>query len=132
MAIERKHRVPPVLLERARLMRHGAAPAEQKLWWCLRARRLDGLKFKRQHPVGPFVADFYCAEHRLVLEADGASHVDRTEYDEARTRWLNDHGYRVVRYENGDVHEHLDAVLEDILLQVEALPPLPPWGRGRG
>jgi very-short-patch-repair endonuclease len=100
-----------VLLERARSMRHEAAPAEQKLWRCLRARQLDGLKFKRQHPVGPFVADFYCAEQRLVLEADGASHAERERYDGSRTRWLNDHGYRVVRYDNADVHDHLDAVL---------------------
>lgn len=100
-------------------MRAEPAPAEQKLWRCLRDRQLGGFKFKRQHRIGPFIADFYCAEHRLVLESDGSSHVERGEYDQRRTQWMNANGYRVVRYANTDVHDHLDSVLEDILREIE-------------
>ena len=121
MDAEHRHRVPRILLERARSMRHEPAPAEQKLWRCLRNRQLNGLKFKRQHPIGPFIADFYCAERRLVLESDGDSHCDRVTYDAERTAWLEAQGCRVVRYLNTDVHECLDVVLEDILREVERL-----------
>ena len=134
---ESKHRIPPVLLERTREMRHDPVPAEQKLWSCLRNRRLKGLKFKRQHPVGPFIADFFCAEHQLVIELDGESHAGRERYDEGRTRWLNGQGYRVVRFLNDDVHKHLVAVLRTIVREVEDPGPAqdspsPPWGRGPG
>jgi very-short-patch-repair endonuclease len=101
-------------------MRHEAAPAEQKLWRCLRDRQLGGFKFKRQHRIGPFIADFYCAEYKLVLESDGSSHLDRAAYDLRRTAWMTEQGYRVVRYANTDIHDHLESVLEDILREIES------------
>ena len=81
----RPHRVAPELLDRARAMRHEAAPAEQKMWRCLRDRQLNGFKFRRQVGFGNYVADFYCAECKLVVELDGDSHSERREYDEKRT-----------------------------------------------
>ena len=116
----RPHRVAPELLRRAREMRHEPAPAEQKLWWCLRNRRLNGFKFRRQYPLRGYVADYYCAESRLIVELDGESHEGREQYDERRTNTLIDEGLRVIRFVNTDVFEHLDAVLEAILAECEA------------
>ena len=115
----RPSRVDPNLLALARPMRHVSAPAEQVLWRCLRNRRLNGFKFRRQVPAGRYVADFYCAECRLVVEADGSSHFDRVEEDRARTEWLNANGYAVVRYRNTDVFDHLIPVLENLLAVCE-------------
>jgi very-short-patch-repair endonuclease len=84
----RKH-VPPVLLERARAMRQNPAPAEKKLWACLRDRQLGGFKFRRQQPVAPYIGDFFCAACKLVVELDGDSHGVRGPYDARRTVRLN-------------------------------------------
>ena len=116
----RPHRVSDELLARAREMRHEPAPAEQKLWWCLRDRRLNSFKFRRQVPVLGYVADYYCAERKLIVELDGDSHNGREEYDEKRTQKLMSEGYRIVRFVNTDVFDHLDAVLEAILAECEA------------
>ena len=103
----------------AREMRHERVPAERILWSRLRDRRLGGFKFRRQAPIGPYIADFYCAEGRLVVELDGDSHDGREEYDAERTAWLNGEGMRVVRFVNQDVYEHIDAVLGAILRDLE-------------
>jgi very-short-patch-repair endonuclease len=107
--------IDQMLLERAREMRHDPAPAEQKLWRCLRDRQLGGFKFRRQHPLGGYIADFYCAEALLVVELDGASHGDRAAYDDRRTRRLQRDGRDVIRFVNDDVFWHIDAVLQVIL-----------------
>ena len=115
--MESRHRIPPLLLERARSMRHLAAPAETKLWSCLRNRQLGGMKFRRQFPIGPFIADFACIEQHVVIELDGDSHALQLKYDAERTKWLENNGYRVIRYFNHDVQHSLDSVLESILLK---------------
>ncbi|HUU45024.1 MAG TPA: endonuclease domain-containing protein, partial [Acidobacteriota bacterium] len=71
---------------------------ERLLWARLRNRRLDGIKFRRQHPIGPFVVDFFCESCRLVVELDGDSHGTQVEEDSRRTLWLQRQGYRVVRF----------------------------------
>ncbi|MEA2736245.1 MAG: hypothetical protein QOE14_2696 [Humisphaera sp.] len=109
------HRFHPVSLERARSMRHVAAPAEGILWQHLRAHRLDGLKFRRQVPVGRYIADFLCHEMKLIVELDGPSHDERAEHDEKRTEFLERQGYRVIRFLNEDVHDDVVAVLRTIL-----------------
>jgi very-short-patch-repair endonuclease len=88
--------------------------AENLLWSRLRHRRLDGLKFRRQVPLGPYILDFFCEEHRLVVEVDGSQHADRPEQDEKRTEWLEAHRCRVVRFWNNDVLRRTDSVLEAI------------------
>src|SRR3954447_19228245 len=98
MIFIRKKAIDPVLLQRARSMRHDPAPAEQKLWACLRNRQLGGLKFRRQQPIEPFIADFFCFELKLVVELDGDSHGDREAYDVSRTKYLERDGCRVVRF----------------------------------
>src|SRR2546428_599656 len=100
MTLDSRLHVPPLLLQRAREMRHEPAPAEKKLWHCLRDRQLGGYKFRRQQPIAPFVADFFCAPCKLVVELDGDSHDRRDEYDASRTRRLNRGGLRVIRFLN--------------------------------
>ena len=111
----RPHKVDPRLLDFARAMRHEPAPAEQKLWRCLRARQLSGFKFRRQVAFGHYVADFYCAECGLIVELDGDSHSEREAYDANRTAELEQQGLDVIRFVNTDVFDHLDSVLEAIL-----------------
>jgi len=82
-----------------------------------RIRQL-GFKIRRQHPIFRFIADFYCAEAKLCIEVDGDTHAepDQAEYDAARTAWLEERGYRVIRFHNDDIHHRLDEVLEAIRL----------------
>ena len=102
------------LLRRARAMRHEPAPAEKKLWRLLRDRQLNGFKFRRQHRLAGYIADFYCHKVMLVVELDGDSHGDRTAYDEQRTKRLERRGHHVIRFVNDDVFWHGDAVLQAI------------------
>ena len=88
--------------ENANAQRRIATAAEQLLWRDLRDRRCGGFKFRRQAPIGPYIADFICAEARLIIELDGAPHHDaeRAAHDERRDRWLRAQGYRVLRFPN--------------------------------
>ena len=107
------------LTERARENRRNPTPAEKKLWFeALRDRRLSGLRFTRQKPLGRYIVDFYCAELMLAIEIDGESHAEREGYDEARTRRLNALGVEVVRYANAEVMNHLEGVYVDLRKRV--------------
>ena len=100
---------------RARELRHEMTPAERKLWQRIRDGQLDGAHIRKQHAVGPFIVDFFCAKSKLVIEIDGDTHAERVEYDQERTRWLNEQKhYRVIRFANDDVLHNLDAVVEKI------------------
>src|SRR5258708_5371169 len=98
----RAFRVDPQLADLARAMRRKPAPAEQRLWYCLRDRRLNGFKFRRQVGIDRYIADFYCAEAMLIVEIDGESHCGNEEDDERRTEKLRTMGYCVVRFSNVD------------------------------
>lgn len=100
------------LTERAREMRKKPTKAEAHLWKHLRNKRL-GVKFRRQEPVGFYIADFLCEEHRLIVEVDGWHHKD-SAYDKARDAWLNAAGYRVIRFWNNEVLTNVEGVLESI------------------
>jgi very-short-patch-repair endonuclease len=104
-------------------------PTERVLWQRLRNRQLSGLKFRRQHPLGPFIADFYCAAHRLVVEIDGDIHDLQPERDAARTEQFEKYGYRVIRFRNEQVLNDIESVLAAI--QAACLPS-PRVGRGAG
>ena len=95
-------------------MRKDMSFPERLLWGELKARRLDGIKFRRQAPVGPFIADFLCDEHRLVVELDGSSHDTTASYDAERTQYLEEEGYNVVRYDHDEVLADRESVLRDI------------------
>ena len=106
---------------RARGLRRRQTEAERRLWSRLRARALDGWKFRRQHPVGPYVLDFVCEDARLAIEIDGGQHADRSEQDQDRTVALERHGYRVIRFWNNEVLDQTDAVLETIFAELRSL-----------
>jgi very-short-patch-repair endonuclease len=104
----------PEIEQAAKQLRKRSTPAEEMLWQALRNRQLNGLRFRRQHPVGRFILDFYCPSTKLVIELDGAGHTEQQEYDTARTQELEPHGYRVIRFDNQRVMNDLDAVLDEI------------------
>jgi very-short-patch-repair endonuclease len=99
---------------RARELRVNETEAEYRLWGELRGRHLNGYKFVRQVPLGPFVVDFVCREKGLIVELDGSQHAD-SPTDLARTAWLNGHGYAVLRFWNHEVLAERRAVLDTIL-----------------
>jgi len=101
--------------EPARRLRRNQTDAERLLWFRLRDRRLEGLKFKRQVPIERFVVDFFCADAKLIVELDGGHHTQNSERDADRTRVLEAMGYLVLRFWNHDVIRNMDGVLEDIL-----------------
>jgi len=104
----------PALKKYARAMRHKAAPAERVLWSILRDRRLAEFKFRRQHMIGPYIADFYCAQLNLVVELDGESHLGNEARDRNRQEYLESLGTLVLRFWNTEVFEEREAVLERI------------------
>jgi very-short-patch-repair endonuclease len=108
--------LPDKQLFRGRDLRRESTIPERQLWNCLRAGRLCGLKFRRQHAIGPYYADFYCHAQRLVIELDGASHDGQGQYDLDREAYLMAQRLRVIRFGNDDVLNDLEAVLRAILL----------------
>ncbi|MCY3754508.1 MAG: DUF559 domain-containing protein [Alphaproteobacteria bacterium] len=106
----------PILRDRARRLRRERTDAERTLWQRLRGKQLGGLKFRRQHVVGPWILDFYCPECRLAVELDGGQHNEAENRcrDEARTAFLEDRGMAMLRYSNLEALRETDAVLEDI------------------
>jgi very-short-patch-repair endonuclease len=118
---DERHRVYPPILAAARELRHSQTPTEAMLWMQLRERQLGGYKFRRQHPIDRFIVDFCCSACHLVVEVDGDSHLAQTEYDAARTDWLNDHGYEVIRFTNQEVRQQLEAVLQEIFAACQRL-----------
>ncbi len=99
----------------SRDLRKRQTGAEARLWTILKDRRLHGIKFRRQHPVGPFVVDFCCSACRLVIELDGRIHEEMVEQDEERTRLLAVSGYHVIRFRNEEVFLNPDAVANQIV-----------------
>jgi very-short-patch-repair endonuclease len=99
------------MIERARKLRKETTPAERLLWNVLRNSSFAGLKFRRQHPVGFYVADFCCQQKKLIIELDGDSHDFSEQKDRTRTEALNREGYQVIRFSNTDVLDNLEGVL---------------------
>ncbi len=127
----------------ARQMRHEPTPAEKKLWEYLRNRQVANLKFRRQQPVERFIVDFYCAEKRLVIEADGEIHNYSQAEDAIRTEFLEDSGLMVLRFTNDQIMDSINWVLDQIIISTHLSttassdkpgidPPSPPAERGLG
>ena len=115
------------LLIKARKLRKSMTDAERKLWYILRRRYLEKYRFRRQVPVGSYIVDFLSYELRLIIEIDGGQHADQIEYDNRRTLWLEEQGYRVLRFWNNEVLTNLDGVAEVIMRECHTpLPVLPP------
>jgi len=102
------------MIRRARDLRQTGTTPEQLLWLALRNGQIGGLKFRRQHPIGPCVVDFYCHSAGLVVEVDGMSHENKIQRDVERTKHIEAQGFRILRVTNEDVMRHLDAVTREI------------------
>jgi very-short-patch-repair endonuclease len=111
---QRRWRTTPVLQTRARQLRHEQTAAEAQLWEYLRDRQLKGYKFRRQYPIDRFIVDFYCPEEKLIIEIDGTVHQNQQEHDQERTEILEALGYRLRRYTNEQVKQHLPDLLQEI------------------
>jgi len=112
---------------RARELRRNATDAERKLWQTIRRRQVEGFRFRRQVPLGPYIVDFACLSARLIVELDGGQHTEDENImkDESRTAWLNGQGFRVIRFWNLDVLKNVEGVWESIAaaLAETATPP---------
>jgi very-short-patch-repair endonuclease len=124
----------------AKALRENTTTAEDMLWRHLRRIEVKGSHFRRQVPIGPYIADFACLKKRLVIEVDGSQHGNDVDSrrGEVRTRWLNSEGYRVIRFWNNDVIDKTEAVLEAIYNMIAVTPPRlpaagdpPPRGEGK-
>jgi len=120
---------------RARRLRKQATEAERQLWQRIRNRQLDGAKFRRQVPIGPYIVDFACLSRKIVIELDGGGHAElnQAKRDTKRDRWLKEQGFRVLRFWDNEVFTNMDGVLSvirNVLLQDPHPDPLPK-GEGR-
>ncbi len=119
-------------IQRARRLRTEMTDAEVRLWIQLRRRQIDGYRFRRQVPMGPYVVDFACLRARLVIEVDGGQHAQPFELDDRRTVWLESRGFRVLRFWNTDVLQRTEGVMESIRPALLGPPPFPsPQGGGK-
>ena len=112
-------RIPKSSRSHAKRLRRDQTDAEQKIWLQLRDRRLNGIKIRRQHPIGQYIVDFVCLEKKLIIELDGGQHAEQVENDQRRTEYLKTRGYRVLRFWNHDVLTKTDNVLEEIVQAIE-------------
>jgi very-short-patch-repair endonuclease len=111
------------VFRKAHDLRHPMTDAEKLLWDKIRNRKLQGLKFRRQHPIHYYIADFYCHEKRLIVEVDGRIHLDKAvrEHDEHRTAELDRLGIKVIRFTNDQIFEQLEHVLKEIVKFTQTL-----------
>ena len=109
------------MIDRARSLRQSETPPEDPLWLALRNSQIGGMKFRRQHPIGPYIVDFYCPTARLIIELDGDQHGDERHirYDSARTAWLMDQGYTVLRFANGEFLKNPQLILDAVAHELE-------------
>ena len=133
---KRRGGTSPAMVYAARELRRDATPAERILWQALRGRRLNGLRFRRQHPVGRFVLDLFCVAHQLAIEVDGGIHQSPAQaaYDAERTACLAAQGIRVLRFTNTEVESQLEDVLQKIISATSSPSPdaVRPPGEGAG
>ncbi len=116
----------------SRALRQRGTDAENRLWLHLKGKHLEGLKFRRQEPIGNFIVDFVNYEKRLVIELDGGQHAEENDQanDRRRDEWLNNQGFRVLRFWNNEVLENLEGVLETVRENCLSHPPLAPPSKG--
>jgi very-short-patch-repair endonuclease len=125
-------RYPSLQRGRARTLRENQTDVEVKLWSRLRDRQVGGAKFRRQHPIGPYIGDFCCVEQALIVELDGGQHADQSSADQQRTKLMKDLGYRVLRFWNNEVFSNLEGVLDRISESLASPHPSPLPQAGEG
>jgi very-short-patch-repair endonuclease len=111
---EHRYRTKGATLTRARKLRREMTEPEKRLWHRLRDNQLGGCHFRRQVPLGPYIADFCCLRPKLVIEIDGVTHTEMSEAEARRARWMRAAGYHVLRFWNNEVMENIEGVLEQI------------------
>ena len=121
----------------ARRLRRQLTDSEQVLWSALRDSRMQGIKFRRQHPFGPYVLDFFCVNAQLAVELDGGIHdqPEQKDYDNERTAFLEANGLRIMRFRNEEIADNLDGVMRAILEVASPTPqppPSPDYSSGEG
>ena len=114
----------------AKVLRRRLTDTERLLWRHLRAKHFLGLKFRRQEPIGRYIVDFVCHEKRLIIEVDGGQHAIDKDRDAKRDKWLNEQGYKVLRFWNNEVLTNIEGVLELIREESLSHPPLTPPIKG--
>jgi len=114
MSIRPSKRPSDITKQRVKQLRENQTEPERILWSILRGRKLGGLKFRRQHPIEPYIVDFYCAEAQLAIEIDGQSHDGREAYDSQRSAFLGRLGLTIMRIANDDVVQNISGVAEAI------------------
>jgi very-short-patch-repair endonuclease len=108
----------PKMQHRAGELRQNQTEAEEKLWSRLRAHRMAGIQFRRQHAIGTYIVDFASPRRKLIIELDGSHHLHQAEYDSKRTKYLESKGYRVLRFWNSEVMKDIDTVLNVIWTEI--------------
>ena len=115
-------------LETAKLLRKNMTESEELLWDKLKGKQICGVRFRRQHPIDIFIADFYCHEARLVIEIDGDIHNYRVEYDNGREAEIEEYNNKVIRFSNDQVINDIESVVNKIGIVVKERISSPPWG----
>ncbi len=134
-SLKARHFYTKEALEHSKELRKNSTPAEQILWYYLRNKQLNGLKFRRQEAFGNYILDFVCYEKKLVIELDGGGHLEdeQKQHDEIRDKFIIDNGYQVLRIFNNEIFNNIEGVIEEILNKVDIQPlPLTPSHKGRG
>jgi len=119
-------RIHPATTSRARSLRSDMTDVERLLWRVIRGKQIHAHRFRRQHPIGPYIADFACIERRLAVELDGGQHQYQASQDEQRTAYLQSQGWRILRFWNNEVLNNLDGVLSTIVEHLNHAPPSSP------
>ncbi len=115
-----------LLIKMAKALRKNSTDVERLLWHHLRAKQLEGMKFRRQQLIGRYLVDFVCFEKRVIIEADGGQHSVETEKDKTRDEWFHSQGFKVLRFWNNEVLTNRQGVLEVIRTHCLSHPPLNP------
>ena len=118
----------PDILEKAKVLRKNLTNAENILWEKLKNKQILNLRFRRQHPIDIFIADFYCHAVRLVIELDGEIHKNQIEYDEGRTAELERFDIQVIRINNKEIESNMETVIKRIEATIMHRLKSPPWG----
>lgn len=118
----------PETFEAAKILRKNMTYHEKLLWERLKLKQINSVRFRRQHPIDFFIADFYCHEARLVVELDGEVHNNQREYDDGRSAEMERYFIKVLRFKNSDIEENIENVVKSIENEVSARIKSPPWG----
>ncbi|MCX6302706.1 MAG: endonuclease domain-containing protein [Bacteroidia bacterium] len=118
----------PDTMEAARILRKNMTFHEKMLWEKLKLKQICGLRFRRQHPIDIFIADFYCHDARLVVEIDGEIHYQKKDYDDGRSAEMEKYFIKVIRFTNSEVENNMESVVKRIEYEVNRRIESPPWG----